>query len=361
MGVIQISSCRDVRAAIRYVNGKNKERVAESFALNCDSDRVISDMKNVIKMHNKENNIQAYRIIQSFSEDEFDSENEEDVKRANEIGVKFAEKAFPNRLVYVVTHTDGEGKKVHNHIIVCSIEPVAGKSMRAEQTRWVNLKKINDEVLLENELHVVKADKQVRSTSKEDKMRNEKKYVWKDDMRNQILDVLSDEKIQTKDDFKKAIDEKFENKKGCNFRGKGVSYSFVDKDNKKRTARASKLGKLFEVESIENILMMNQQKERLKEIERLKNEDLEKEEEIENKEIEIKDEQVIFEKVEKVETSEIKFSENVKKEVYDKKEKTNDEIAQELADEIGKNGLAQLIRKNTIRQSRTKSKNREFE
>ena len=136
---------RNGRGSIDYVlKGRkedNKSPAERSLSIrghNLDPSRAAEQMAAVWRNFRKDdgNTIQTYRIIQSFRDTDFDKDNYLDIEQANEIGLALAEKLYPNRQALIVTQADGKGKKVHNHIIVNSVDPVSGKSLRGIETSW---------------------------------------------------------------------------------------------------------------------------------------------------------------------------------------------------------------------------------
>ena len=93
------------------------------------NERVFSNFGNiaeVIKKQSKDlkhrsNAVQAYSIVQSFSNDELDYHNVEDIDKAHKIGIATAEalnKKFKSERAYAVyTQADNANHRLHNHIV----------------------------------------------------------------------------------------------------------------------------------------------------------------------------------------------------------------------------------------------------
>lgn len=159
MATVRITSTYDVRGAINYAsNGKAhqkhdnvQERVLAKGGNNLSNvDDAIYQMRLVQKAYGKDNGfVQAYRITQSFAEDELSKDNSDDIQKANEMGVEFAKKAYPDNQVAVYTQADGKSGHLHNHIIVNAV-CLDGRSLRGTERHFKTIAKANDEVLKEN-------------------------------------------------------------------------------------------------------------------------------------------------------------------------------------------------------------------
>ena len=71
--------------------------------------------------------IQIIHVIQSFSKNEFDPKNPEDIQKANLVGQEIVRKHYPGRQALVCTQTDVIGGCVHNHILINDVSMVDNK------------------------------------------------------------------------------------------------------------------------------------------------------------------------------------------------------------------------------------------
>ncbi|WP_046467928.1 relaxase/mobilization nuclease domain-containing protein, partial [Staphylococcus cohnii] len=220
-----ITSTYDVRAAINYASGGKahqehdnvQERVLAKGGNNLSNvDDAIYQMRLVQKAYGKENGyVQAYRITQSFAEDELSKDNPDDIQKANEMGVKFAKKAYPNNQVAVYTQADGKSGHLHNHIIVNAV-CLDGRSLRSTERHFKTIAKANDEVLKENgvmqtlskENYESAYSKDVLVTNGEYQSKLQGKYVWKDDLRERIESSVLDERTVNLETFSEVLEEK---------------------------------------------------------------------------------------------------------------------------------------------------------
>lgn len=144
--------------------------------------------------------VQALRIVQSFSTSEFDPNNPSDVARANALGVEFASRFYPDRQAVVFTQTDGLGGKVHNHIIVSDVSMKDCKGTTPEQNYWVRVGQWTDEVTSEfTQLDKGRQDVPDKTTQAERAAREKGAYVWKDDLKGRIRACMGE--ATSEDDF----------------------------------------------------------------------------------------------------------------------------------------------------------------
>jgi len=270
MAITTITSTRSGRGSIDYVlkgRKEDKKNPAErTLAIrghNLDPTRAAEQMSAVWRNFGKDdgNTIQTYRIIQSFRETDFDKDNYLDIEKANEIGLALAEKLYPTRQALVVTQADGKGKKVHNHIIVNSVDPITGKSLRGIETSWEKtISKANDEVLKEHEIKALERGtlRDIAYSKTEHELIDSKKTViWKDIIRDAVEDSMSDNNVTSIDDLKEKLKDDYDI--DLKLRGKTITYSGTfntskDEENPKlieRKVRATKLGKNYTLEGLE--------------------------------------------------------------------------------------------------------------
>jgi len=62
--------------------------------------------------------VQAYRIVISYSPNELDAKNPNDVMKAELIAKQFVEKTYPGHKAAIFVQNDGKGGKLHTHIIL---------------------------------------------------------------------------------------------------------------------------------------------------------------------------------------------------------------------------------------------------
>lgn len=268
MAITTITSTKNGKGSIDYVlkgrteDKKNpEERTLAVRGHNLDPSRAAEQMSAVWRNFGKDDGhtIQTYRIIQSFRESDFNKENYEDIEKANEIGLALAEKLYPTRQALIVTQADGEGGKVHNHIIVNSVEPVAGKSLRGIETSWEKtISKANDEVLKEHKIKALARGtlRDVAYSRSELSIITDKTTSWKDTIRDAVEDSISEKNITSIEDLKEKLKDDYDIE--LKLRGKTITYAGTfniskDEENPKfveRKVRATKLGNNYTLEGL---------------------------------------------------------------------------------------------------------------
>lgn len=144
---------------------------------------------------------QIIRVIQSFSKNEFDPNDPNDILKANMAGQKFADEHYPGRQILVCTQTDGKGKCVHNHILINDVSMIDNKGCTKEQYFHPSIKIWTDEAVREyTYLDCGKGNQYSDKRTKAEKEKLEKgEYSWKEDLRNRIKKAM--EEALSEDDF----------------------------------------------------------------------------------------------------------------------------------------------------------------
>ena len=87
---------------------------------------------------------QVIRVVQSFSINELNPDEPEDILTANIIGQEFVQKYYPDRQAVVFTQTDGKSHLVHNHIIISDTDMTSSRGCDKQQyyqptlAQWTN-------------------------------------------------------------------------------------------------------------------------------------------------------------------------------------------------------------------------------
>lgn len=271
MGVTRVTGTRSGTGAVKYVLNpkvKNKERVLAVSGSNVSTEFASDQMAMTRKMYEKDGVnsrngkkfMQGYRIIQSFSDKELDPNKPEDIEKCNAIGYELAREAYADHEVLVVTHGDGVGGKLHNHLIVNATSFETGKQLRGERTKWQWIAEKSDEVLKRNGIEPIqRKDHAVKPrTQAEIRLASEDKYVWKDDLRGRLNEAFEDERSIDKESFKTVLDEEYGiTTKKWTDTGKHITYEFEDENGTKRKARSTSLGESYTRENVESLLLEN--------------------------------------------------------------------------------------------------------
>ncbi len=179
---------------------------------------------------NKRRTIEALTIVQSFSPNELDYQNPDDILRAHQAGIALCAILHEKYHVMfnVVTHIDSKGHNVHNHIVIPNVDLETGKALQGEVKLHDNLVRINDELMRDLKLEVCNhpADG----------------YDFKADLKNRLNEAIN--ASQTYDDFvieatKRGISIK--DTKGNGQPLKHITYEFEDTHGVKHKIRDNKI------------------------------------------------------------------------------------------------------------------------
>lgn len=263
-------------------NGYKMQRVLAASGVNCtpaDGKAKMQEMWR--KKHTKQKKmVEAYTIVQSFDPDRFNYKNPDDVKLVNEMGQELVKNVVPSRYALIYTQADGTHHVLHNHIIICSQDPVTLKSMRAEQTMFKTWAWSNDATLRAHGLDTLQAIDQKYAKSKEKITRAEIgasesriiKDVYGNEMvqtgtvtrtekiKERIESLLEDTSVNSWESFQeKAKNADLDVKIRYNKQGKinGLSYKLLDDPQMKRGIRAKRLGSNYMKENLNDVFRQN--------------------------------------------------------------------------------------------------------
>lgn len=267
MAITKIAPARSADAVVRYLTQEEShdgihDRIGSISTRNMSISGAAREIRGVMRMYGKEQNIQAYVIVQSFAEEELNPDRQEDLDKANEAGMRLARKyGGDDRQVMVVTQADNG--KVHNHILLASTDTLTGKALRGANTRHPLLKQYSDEILKEMGItnqNEGKTRAKDRQSMGEIKRRQQGLYVWKDDLKERIKKSLGRDGVVDGATF---IQDMARLDVDVRINGKGnVSYRFEDEEGKDRKCRASRLGEDFGREGLKQAFEENQKKQK---------------------------------------------------------------------------------------------------
>lgn len=186
----------------------------------------------------------AYHCIQSFRPGEVTPE------QAHSIGLQTADELLKGKYEYVLsTHIDRG--HCHNHLIICGVNFENGKSFCTEHDQfknpaWKQLRKISDEICLENKLSVI---------SMPEKGYGKCYYEWLQEQRDNSykgkLKRAIDECILTSESYEDFLNKmRTEKKYEYRIRGKSLSFRAEGQERFTRCSR-KRLGWYYEPEQIE--------------------------------------------------------------------------------------------------------------
>ena len=145
-------------------------------------------------LYKKRDGVMFYHYIQSFAEDDNLTPEE-----AHEIGLEFAEKAWPGFEVVVATHTDTHC--IHNHFVLNSVNAETGYKYRTKKSHLDELRNISDEFCLAHGLSIIEPseDKKTSGLGNREYQSAKKGESWKFRLRSKIRIAM--EKCGTKEAF----------------------------------------------------------------------------------------------------------------------------------------------------------------
>ena len=302
---LTIKTSRSGAKAIAYSSARNNhdkahnnykmKRVLASGGVNCDPASGKAQMQEIWrkKQTKKKRMIEAYTIVQSFDPKNFDYRKQEDVQLVNQMGQELVKKIVPTRMALVYTQADGTHHVLHNHIVICSQDPITLKAMRGDETMFKTWAHANDRVLKSHGYEPLKeitgkyANAEEKLTRAEIAMAQPKKIngsngrkviktpvvTRTEKIKERIEVILDDPSVNSWQKFQeKAKDYDLDVKIRYNKQKKinGLSYRLVDDDKMKRGIRAKRLGTRYMKDDIDDILRQNVEKLKQQKIERSK-------------------------------------------------------------------------------------------
>ena len=143
----------DLEAVINYAMNGDKtsgsdEKSCYVSGINCFAETAFEEMRNVQKLFGKTDGNVAYHCYQSFKPGEVTPE------LCHDLGIELARRMFGDKYqVLVATHLDRD--HLHNHLVCCSVSFVDGKKFNDNKGAYARLRKLSDEICLENGMSVI--------------------------------------------------------------------------------------------------------------------------------------------------------------------------------------------------------------
>lgn len=133
-----------MRGLINYCLQDRKVRDEQSDrrlvgGVNCNGENAYTEFMTTKNSYGKTTGMNFYQYVQSFSP-------REDItpERAHQIGLEFAEKAWPGHEVLVTTHSDAE--HIHSHFVINSVSFENGYKLRQNPHSLIKLRALSDEI-----------------------------------------------------------------------------------------------------------------------------------------------------------------------------------------------------------------------
>lgn len=328
MAFTSINPVKNLRALLYYVSKSKphtpgEERVLDYETHLCSLNSAYKSFNFTNNFMGRKKKIPAYSLVKSRSKEELDPNNPESIKLAIKSTTLLLEEQFgKDRQYVVVCQKDGTGGKIHTHGIVCNTDSMTGKAITGNTKYWkyvayksdeidkrLGIKNLNKDKIYEKDGQlfaqkredkdiITRAEKEIMSRNKEAERKNiyiksqndnikrrnknmealgleteplqelhKVEYLWKEDLKSRIKEA----KRSSKDieEFKDKLDQagvnvKARSSKQENTNGFRFSYSFVDKNNKNRKIRETRLGTDYSYKEISDEFNKENIKEDLK-------------------------------------------------------------------------------------------------
>ena len=142
-----------MKAVIEYCLQQKKVADEDSghrlvSGVNCNGENAFTEFMATKTAHHKKGGMNFYHYVQSFSPSESVT-----AEQVHEIGLAFAQKAWPGHEVLVTTHTDVA--HLHNHFVINSVHYENGRKLRQNPGTLTKLRSLSDGICLEHGLSVL--------------------------------------------------------------------------------------------------------------------------------------------------------------------------------------------------------------
>ena len=142
-----------MKAVIEYCLQQKKAADEDSgrrlvSGVNCNGENAFMEFMATKAAHHKKSGMNFYHYVQSFSPSESVT-----AEQVHEIGLAFAQKAWPGHEVLVTTHTDAA--HLHNHFVINSVHYENGKKLRQNPGTLTKLRSLSDGICQQHGLSVL--------------------------------------------------------------------------------------------------------------------------------------------------------------------------------------------------------------
>lgn len=170
---------------------KSKQRLVSG--INCNGENAFNEFMLTKNSYKKTTGMNFYQYVQSYSADE-----KLTPKKAHQIAMEFAEKAWQGYEVLVATHS--ETKNIHSHFIVNSVSFENGLKLRQNPNTLVSLRKLSDGLCKKHKFSTLEPYvKDGKKMSTKEFRVNQKGMSWKQKLINEIEFAM--QSSRTKEEF----------------------------------------------------------------------------------------------------------------------------------------------------------------
>ena len=198
-----VSRVENGRSLLEYIlqekghNGNAARNMMKSSVAMNDNEDYGTQMDRYWRRARSNHKVQIIHIIQSFSPKEFSRDNPDDVLKVNMIGQDFVSEHYKDRQALICTQADGKGKCLHNHILINDVSMINSKGCDNEEYHHKNVSEWSDKIVANYIIPIETKEADEKLTRTEILKRENKKYVYKDDIRKRVektMENVSSEK-----------------------------------------------------------------------------------------------------------------------------------------------------------------------
>lgn len=204
--------------------------------------------------------VQAFTLLQSFPQEEFDVDNAEHISCVNELGRKLAYELYPNSPCLVITHADSAGRCLHNHIAIINHDLSTNGCIKSNR-HYKYVRQANDRLMEKYGLEVCKPAEQ-KQTQRE--YWSNKRNHWMDDLKIKVGRALSHStslKELQENLIAEGIATAFYKANGA--LKEHFTFVIVDSEGREHKKRSEKLGDEYTRKAIEDTLLKNKKQKEL--------------------------------------------------------------------------------------------------
>jgi len=221
MAVVKLGSSRNLARLMTYLNKEDphnnheflngqRNLAVEGINVSDNPGSALHQMREVQKTYGKDKGyVQAHTMIVSFTREELDARNPDNVQKAIEMSTDIAEDIYgDNHQTTINIQGDNESGLLHAHLTTNNTG-FDGKSVRGNQRDFKYVAERSNLIFEKHGLTPLELnlDKEDRVTSKEVQMRKRGVQPWKDVLRDRVDEVMFDNENFTYEDFKDGLQD----------------------------------------------------------------------------------------------------------------------------------------------------------
>jgi len=181
------------------------------------------------------------------------------MEKANEIGQEVAKRLAPGHQAVIFTHNDGEGGKIHNHIVLNAVNSKDGRKLESHGLLY-RARQVSNDISKELGLHVIRErTAELRYTQAERALAGKGIQPWKDEIR-EVVDHAK-KACKSVDEFKTYLQNHgiTINERNSKQEKGGKSWTYYHPDGGR--VRAAKLGNEYSRDEVISSLSVEREQE----------------------------------------------------------------------------------------------------